>query len=213
MEMAGEYPDVVIGCVGGGSNFAGIAYPFLRQRLREGTDDALRRRRAGRLPDADPRRLRLRLRRHGRHDAADADVHARPRLRPAAGARRRPPLPRRRAEPLRAGQGGDGRGDGGRPDRGLRGGRALRPLRGDHPRARAGARDPRRVRRGRGRQAGRGGAGDPLQPLRATGTSTCPPTTPTSPASSRTSSSPRPTWRRRSSACPRRPQANWRPRD
>lgn len=36
MDMAGEYPDVVIGCVGGGSNFAGIAYPFLRQNLREG---------------------------------------------------------------------------------------------------------------------------------------------------------------------------------
>src|SRR6266540_2496125 len=37
MEMAGEAPDVVIGCVGGGSNFAGVAYPFLRQRLRDGT--------------------------------------------------------------------------------------------------------------------------------------------------------------------------------
>jgi tryptophan synthase beta chain len=37
MELAGEGPDVVIGCVGGGSNFAGIAYPFLRQRLRDGT--------------------------------------------------------------------------------------------------------------------------------------------------------------------------------
>jgi tryptophan synthase beta chain len=36
MDMAGEYPDVVIGCVGGGSNFAGIAFPFLRQNLREG---------------------------------------------------------------------------------------------------------------------------------------------------------------------------------
>jgi tryptophan synthase beta chain len=36
MEMAGEYPDVVIGCVGGGSNFAGLAYPFLRQNLKEG---------------------------------------------------------------------------------------------------------------------------------------------------------------------------------
>ena len=36
MEMAGEYPDVVIGCVGGGSNFAGIAYPFLRANLRDG---------------------------------------------------------------------------------------------------------------------------------------------------------------------------------
>jgi tryptophan synthase beta chain len=35
MDMAGEYPDVVVGCVGGGSNFAGIAYPFLRQNLLE----------------------------------------------------------------------------------------------------------------------------------------------------------------------------------
>ena len=34
MEMAGEEPDVVIGCVGGGSNFAGIAYPFMAERLR-----------------------------------------------------------------------------------------------------------------------------------------------------------------------------------
>ncbi len=36
MEMAGEYPDVVIGCVGGGSNFAGLAYPFLRENLTAG---------------------------------------------------------------------------------------------------------------------------------------------------------------------------------
>ena len=36
MDMADEYPDVVIGCIGGGSNFAGIAYPFLRENLREG---------------------------------------------------------------------------------------------------------------------------------------------------------------------------------
>ena len=36
MDMTGEYPDVVIGCVGGGSNFAGLAYPFLHQNLRNG---------------------------------------------------------------------------------------------------------------------------------------------------------------------------------
>jgi tryptophan synthase beta chain len=34
MEMAGEYPDVVIGCVGGGSNFAGLAFPFAGRNLR-----------------------------------------------------------------------------------------------------------------------------------------------------------------------------------
>jgi tryptophan synthase beta chain len=34
MEMAGEQPDVVIGCVGGGSNFAGLCFPFVRSVLR-----------------------------------------------------------------------------------------------------------------------------------------------------------------------------------
>jgi len=33
MEMAGEYPDVVIGCAGGGSNYAGLAFPFMRDKL------------------------------------------------------------------------------------------------------------------------------------------------------------------------------------
>ncbi len=36
MEMAGDYPDVVIGCFGGGSNFAGIAFPFLRENMVNG---------------------------------------------------------------------------------------------------------------------------------------------------------------------------------
>jgi tryptophan synthase beta chain len=34
MEMAGDEPDVIVGCVGGGSNFAGITFPFLRRVLR-----------------------------------------------------------------------------------------------------------------------------------------------------------------------------------
>ncbi|MGD0017280.1 MAG: TrpB-like pyridoxal phosphate-dependent enzyme, partial [Verrucomicrobiia bacterium] len=33
MELAGEEPDVVIGCVGGGSNFAGLAFPFVRKKI------------------------------------------------------------------------------------------------------------------------------------------------------------------------------------
>ena len=33
MEMAGEYPDVVVACFGGGSNFSGLAFPFLRHKL------------------------------------------------------------------------------------------------------------------------------------------------------------------------------------
>jgi tryptophan synthase beta chain len=36
MDLANEYPDVVIGCVGGGSNFAGMAYPFVRENLKNG---------------------------------------------------------------------------------------------------------------------------------------------------------------------------------
>jgi len=36
MEMAGEYPDIVIGCAGGGSNFGGFAYPFLHKNLTAG---------------------------------------------------------------------------------------------------------------------------------------------------------------------------------
>jgi tryptophan synthase beta chain len=34
MEMAGDQPDLIIGCVGGGSNFAGLAFPFVRRVLR-----------------------------------------------------------------------------------------------------------------------------------------------------------------------------------
>src|SRR6266545_3068565 len=33
MELAGAFPDVVIGCVGGGSNFSGLAFPFLREKI------------------------------------------------------------------------------------------------------------------------------------------------------------------------------------
>ena len=38
MEMADDYPDIVVGCTGGGSNFAGIAFPFLGEKLRGGRD-------------------------------------------------------------------------------------------------------------------------------------------------------------------------------
>jgi tryptophan synthase beta chain len=39
MELAGEQPDVVIGCVGGGSNYGGLAYPFVAGKLRGTTPD------------------------------------------------------------------------------------------------------------------------------------------------------------------------------
>ena len=36
MEMAGEYPDIVIACFGGGSNFGGVAFPFMRHKIKDG---------------------------------------------------------------------------------------------------------------------------------------------------------------------------------
>ena len=33
MEMADDYPDILVGCTGGGSNFSGLAFPFLGKNL------------------------------------------------------------------------------------------------------------------------------------------------------------------------------------
>ena len=73
--MAGDEPDVVIGCVGGGSNFAGLAFPFLADKCRGGRQIRGHRRRAGRLPHPDPRPLRLRLRRHREDGARSCKMH------------------------------------------------------------------------------------------------------------------------------------------
>jgi tryptophan synthase beta chain len=52
-EMAGDDPDIVIACAGGGSNFAGLAFPYLGLQLRGG---------AGGVPVANKGQIRLRLR-------------------------------------------------------------------------------------------------------------------------------------------------------
>jgi len=36
MAMAGEEPDIIIGCIGGGSNFAGLSFPFIRGKIKDG---------------------------------------------------------------------------------------------------------------------------------------------------------------------------------
>jgi len=38
MDMVEDYPDVIIGCVGGGSNFSGISYPFIRDKIKDNKD-------------------------------------------------------------------------------------------------------------------------------------------------------------------------------
>ena len=134
MELAGAFPDVVIGCVGGGSNFAGLAFPFIREKIAGRDIDVL-----ACEPAACPTLTRglyaLRLRRHEQADAARRDAHARPRLRAGADPRGRAALPRRRAAHLAARQRrADPRG-GVSPERRLRGGGRSSPAaRGSSPR-------------------------------------------------------------------------------
>jgi hypothetical protein len=71
MEMAGEYPDIVIGCFGGGSNFAGISFPF------------------------DQGALPVRSWRYGKDDTADENVHAGTRFYTGGNTCRRTAIPRR----------------------------------------------------------------------------------------------------------------------
>ena len=69
MELAGEQPDILIGCTGGGSNFAGLTFPFIGRKLRgEAEYKVIAAEPLGRT-QPDPRHLRLRLRRH-RQDGA-----------------------------------------------------------------------------------------------------------------------------------------------
>ena len=55
----GETPDVIVGCTGGGSNFAGLSFPFLREKLAgtDGSHDPLHR--AGGMPHVHPGRVPL----------------------------------------------------------------------------------------------------------------------------------------------------------
>ena len=175
LALAGEErPDIVIGCCGGGSNLGGICAPVrARRRCRPP------RRRAVLVPDAHRGRVRVRLRRHGRHDAPPAHVHLGPRVRPAGHPRRRPALPRRRPDHLQPGEGRADAGDRLPPGQGVRGGRAVRPDPGHHPGARDGARHPGRHRRGAGGQGDAERSGSSCSTTPATGSSTSAPTTTT----------------------------------
>ena len=52
MEMAGFYPDIIIGCIGGGSNFGGMAMPFVKDKLEKKHNPADYRRRTIQLSDS-----------------------------------------------------------------------------------------------------------------------------------------------------------------
>jgi tryptophan synthase beta chain len=103
MEMAGDYPDILIGCAGGGSNAAGLIFPFMQDKLNGSRPRSARHLcRVDRLPEHDARQVCLRLGRHGQDGAGGQDAHRGPRVRPGAGARRRAALSRHGAEHLRA---------------------------------------------------------------------------------------------------------------
>jgi len=76
MEIAGEYPDIIIGCHGGGSNFAGIAFPFLTDKISGRRKDL---RAIAVEPAACPSltagKREYEFRRRRRYDAAAHDAH------------------------------------------------------------------------------------------------------------------------------------------
>ena len=201
---------MIVGCVGGGSNFAGLTFPFLRGTLR-GENQI-------RYVAAEPAACPTLTRGVYAYDFGDT-VGLTPLMPmhtlghdfvPPPAARRRPALPRRRADDLRARQGGRDRGARLPPERDLRGRRAVRPHRGHHPRARVRARDPRGDRGGRWPPRRRARSARSCSASAATATSTSPPTTPTSAAPLRIRSSRRRICRRRSTRCrrARRPSHN-----
>ena len=166
MAMAGEEPDVVVACVGGGSNFGGLTFPFLRRVIR----GEARTRFVAAEPAACPTLTR------GVYAYDFGDTVGLTPLMPmyTLGHGFVPPpvhagglaLPRRLAARVRAGQGRARRGPRLPPERDVRGGGPVRPHRGADPGARAGARDPGRDRGGRGGARGRRGARDPVRPVR-----------------------------------------------
>ena len=58
MELAGDYPDILIACHGGGSNFAGLTFPFLQGQAEGRPDGAARDRRRARRRARRSRRAR-----------------------------------------------------------------------------------------------------------------------------------------------------------
>jgi pyridoxal-phosphate dependent TrpB-like enzyme len=89
-----DLPDYLFACAGGGSNLAGLSFPFIRQNLAGKAKVDIVCLRAGGRAVAHAGRVPLRLRGQLRHDAAAQDVHAGQRLRSRPRARRRPALPR-----------------------------------------------------------------------------------------------------------------------
>ena len=142
MDLANEYPDVVIACIGGGSNFAGIAFPFLRENLKNG--------RRTRLLAVEPLAAPSLTKGVYTFDYGDTarmapgrkDAHARSQFCAALHSRRRTPLPRHGAQCVRALRRGPDRSRRGKTDCDVRGGGPIRQSRGNRAGARVSPRHP-----------------------------------------------------------------------
>ena len=102
MEMLDEYPDIVIGCAGGGSNLGGLISPFMQDKLLGKADPRIIAVEPASCPSLHARQVRLRFLRYRPRYAAGPHVHARQRLHARAQPRRRPALPRHEPDPLQA---------------------------------------------------------------------------------------------------------------
>ena len=148
MAQAGDTPDLIIGCTGGGSNFSGLVFPFLREKLAGRMNPVLRAVEPAACPVIHPRRVRLRLRRHRRDDPAAQDAHAGPRLHPGPDPRGRAAVPRHVTAAVAHVRAGPVRSGGQAAVRVLRGRPAVRPDRGHRAGPGADARPGRHHRGG-----------------------------------------------------------------
>ena len=95
LAKAGERaPDLLVGCTGGGSNFGGLAFPFLREKLAGRMNPTIRAVEPASCPSLTRGVYAYDFGDTAGHDPADEDAHAGPRLHPRPDPRRRPALPR-----------------------------------------------------------------------------------------------------------------------
>ncbi len=98
MQMVDDYPDVIYGCIGGGSSFSGMFWPFYYDKVAKKApkETQVRRHRSHSLSKSNTRRVRLRPRRHRKNHTVGPDAHIGTRLHPSTHPRGRTALPRHR---------------------------------------------------------------------------------------------------------------------
>ncbi|MCZ7630412.1 MAG: TrpB-like pyridoxal phosphate-dependent enzyme [Microthrixaceae bacterium] len=94
MAKAGDSPDVIIGCTGGGSNFGGLAFPFLREKLAGNIDVTIRAVEPASCPSLTKGTYTYDFGDTAGMTPAGEDAHARARLHPGPDPCRRSALPR-----------------------------------------------------------------------------------------------------------------------